>query len=368
MSGVYDVLQPYEAFDFDAFWATVTLAEVDAVLAKERLQPADYLKLLAPVAAERLEAMARRAQAETRKHFGRTIQLFTPLYVSDYCINGCVYCGFRHNNDFSRRQLTMAEVDAEARAISRTGLKHVLFLTGEHPGKSTVAYMLDCVEVLKRHFSSISVEVYSLTEDEYRALAAAGVDGMTMYQEVYQRELYGPLHPWGPKSDYLYRLNAPERACRGGMRAVTVGALLGLEPWRREAFYTGLHAYYLQQQYPGTQIQIAPPRLRPCLGGFPPADVVDDRDLVQYITAYRIFMPHSGICVSTRERQGLRDELVQLGVTKMSAGVSTAVGGHSHPEQEEQFEPADGRSVAEMAAMLKTKGYQPLFQDWHYQL
>jgi 2-iminoacetate synthase len=366
MSGVKTRLCEYDGFDFDAFFGRLSLKDVDRVLDKARLSPEDYLILLSPVAVERLEEMARRAQTETSRHFGRTIQMFAPLYVSDYCVNTCVYCGFNKTNEFSRRQLSMEEVDKEARIISDTGIKHILLLTGEHPEKTTLSYIADCVRVLKRYFSSISIEVYALTEEQYKVLVDAGVDGMTMYQEVYREDIYRALHPSGPKRDYAFRLDAPERACRAGMRTVTIGALLGLAPWRQEAFFTGLHAAYLQSRYPSVEQQIAPPRLRPCSGRFQTASPVNDVDLVQYILAYRIFMPHSGIGLSTRERGELRDRLINLGITRMSAGVSTAVGGYSKENREGQFEPADGRSVEEIRSMLKASGYQPVFQDWYY--
>lgn len=361
-----EVLQKYKTFNFEGFFKSVKLADVDRVLEKGRIMPEDYLTLLAPIAAERLEAMAQRAHAETIRHFGRTVQIFAPLYVSDYCINACVYCGFNHTNQFGRHQLTLAEVAKEARVISERGIRHILLLTGEHPGKSTVDYMIDCIGVLKRYFSSISIEVYALSEDEYKKLSNVGVDGMTMYQEVYQEERYRPLHPAGPKKDYRFRLDAPERAAKAGMRTITVGALLGLAPWRQECFFTGLHAAYLQEKYPAVDIQMAPPRLRPAGGSFHSEWPVNDVGLVQYITAYRIFMPHSGICVSTRERSELRDNLLRLGVTKMSAGVSTAVGGYSKGGQDGQFKLADERGVDEIRAMLKDNGYQPVFQDWHH--
>lgn len=366
MSGVKDWLHEFDGFDFEAFFDRLRLKDIDMVLNKARLLPEDYLTLLSPVAVGRLEEMARRAQTETGRHFGRTVRLFAPLYVSDYCVNTCVYCGFNRTNEFARRQLSMEEVDKEARVISDTGIRHILLLTGEHPEKTTLSYIADCIKVLKRYFSSISIEVFALTEEQYKALAEAGVDGMTMYQEVYREDIYKMLHPSGPKRDYGFRLDAPERACRAGIRTVTIGALLGLAPWRQEAFLTGLHAAYLQSRYPSVDLQIAPPRLRPCAGGFQPASPVNDADLVQYIVAYRIFMPHSGISLSTRERGEFRDRLINLGVTRMSAGVSTAVGGYSKDNREGQFELADGRSVEEIRLMLKASGYQPVFQDWHY--
>jgi len=230
-----------------------------------------------------------------------------------------------------------------------------------------VEYMAECVQVLKRTFTSISIEVYPLAVEEYAALAAVGVDGMTLYQEVYDQDIYAELHPKGPKRDYHFRLDAPERACRAGLRAVNIGALLGLADWRKEAFFSGLHADYLQRAFPDVEISVSPPRMRPHVGGFPPKVIVSDRNLVQYILAFRLFMPRGGITVSTRENAALRDHLVRLGVTKMSAGVSTAVGGRATGQEEPgQFEISDERGVAEMATMLYGQGYQPVFKDWQY--
>ncbi|VBB05926.1 radical sam [Lucifera butyrica] len=368
MNNVKEWLQKYDELDFAGFFRLCTVGDVDRVLAKDRLLPEDYLTLLSPAAVERLEEMACRAQAETIKYFGRTVQLFAPIYVSDYCINACVYCGFNRSNHFTRRQLTLEEVEREAAAISAGGIRHILLLTGEDPARSTVAYMVDCVKILKHYFSSISIEVYALTEEQYKLLVDAGVDGMTMFQEVYEEAKYKPLHPAGPKRDFLFRLNAPERACRAGIRTITVGALLGLVPWRQEGFFTGLHAAYLQSRYPAVDVQLAIPRLRPCTGGYQTRTPAGDVDLVQYVLAYRLFMPHSGICISTRERSELRDQMIKLGVTRMSAGVSTAVGGYSEQSRDGQFELADERSVAEISSMLKKNGYQPIFQNWHYSL
>lgn len=360
----YDERKKYENFDFDGFFEQVTDADVRRAINKYRLTPLDYLTLLSPRAEAHLEEIAQKAHRLTVQHFGKVILLFTPIYVANYCTNQCLYCGFKASNRLERKKLTPAEVEEEARIIAATGLKHILLLTGESRSKSPVSYIKECVEILKKYFSSIGIEVYPLEEEEYRELVEAGVDGFCMYQEVYDEEVYARLHPAGPKRNYRYRLEAPERACRAGMRTVNIGALLGLHEWRTEAFFTGLHANYLQRTYPEVEISISPPRMRPELGGFEPPVKVTDRNLVQYILAFRLFMPRGGVTISSRERAELRDHLVRLGVTKMSAGSNTAVGGRLHPEAVGQFEISDGRSVAEMAAMIYSQGYQPVYKDW----
>lgn len=363
----FDELRRYDGLDFDRFFSSVTDADIARIIAKDRLTPMDYLALLSPRAASHLEAIARRAHELTIRHFGRAVVLFTPLYLANYCTNQCVYCGFNTKNVLERRKLSPDEVEAEAEEIAKSGLKHILILTGEDHKVTPVSYMVECVKVLKKYFTSISIEVYPLTREEYGQLADAGVDGMTMFQEVYDEPVYLELHPKGPKRDYLRRLEAPGEAAAAGIRQITTGALLGLHDWRREAFFTGVHTDYLQRTYPDIEVAISPPRMRPHLGGFPPKEIVSDADLVQYILAFRLFMPRAGVTVSTRENAKLRENLLNLGVTKMSAGVCTQVGGRASGQDDPgQFEISDGRSVAEMAEMLYSKGYQPVYKDWQY--
>ncbi len=362
----YEEMQRYGAFDFEDFFKGVAGADIERIITKNRLNERDYCTLLSPAAENYLEEIARKAHLLTIRHFGRVILLYTPLYLSNYCVNNCVYCGFNVNNSLERKKLTPAEVEKEAEIIAATGLKHVLILTGESRVESPVSYIRECVEILKRYFTSISIEIYPLEESEYAELISAGVDGLTIYQEVYDEEVYARMHPAGPKRNYRTRLDAPERACRAGMRAVNVGALLGLNRWRNEAFFTGLHADYLQNRFPEVEVSISPPRMRPHLGGFRPEVEVSDKNLVQYMLAFRLFMPRGGITISTRERSELRDRLVKLGATKMSAGSCTAVGGRSEYYATRQFDISDERSVPEMATMLYSQGYQPVFKDWQY--
>ncbi|HHW42461.1 2-iminoacetate synthase ThiH [Desulfofundulus thermobenzoicus] len=363
----YEVYRQYQDFDFAGFFSSVTGRDVLRVLGKDRLKPLDYLTLLSPAAEPYLEEMAQKAHRLTVQHFGRTILLYTPLYLSNYCVNRCVYCGFHAGNELERRKLSPSEVEAEARVIAATGLKHILILTGESRKDSPVSYIKECVQVLKKYFTAICIEIYPLKEEEYAELIAAGVDGLTMYQEVYDEKVYARLHPPGPKRNYRFRLDAPERGCRAGMREVNVGALLGLNEWRREAFFTGLHADYLQNRFPEVEVSISPPRMRPQLGGFSPPVEVTDRNLVQYMVAFRLFMPRGGITISTRERAWLRDRLVKLGATRMSAGSCTAVGGRiAESPVTGQFEISDERDVAAMARMLYEQGYQPVYKNWQY--
>ncbi len=362
----YDLLRKYGDFDFEDFFRRVAEDQIKRIISKHRLGALDYLALLSPRAEGQIEEMALRAHRLTVQHFGRVILLYTPLYLSDHCVNHCLYCGFRAQNKVERKKLTPARVEEEARIIAATGLKHILVLTGESRKESPVSYIRECVEILKKYFTSISIEVYPLEEDEYRELISAGVDGLTIYQEVYDEAVYAELHPAGPKRNYRFRLEAPERACRAGIRTVNVGALLGLHDWRTEAFFTGLHAEYLQDTFPEVEVSISPPRMRPQLGGFQPRVRVSDRNLVQYMLAFRLFMPRAGITISTRESAEMRDHLVKLGATRMSAGSCTSVGGRTGRDSSGQFEISDERSVAEMARVIYSQGYQPVFKDWQY--
>ncbi len=355
----------YRDFDFDAFFAKVTETEIQQILAKNWIDKYDFLTLLSPRAEAYLESMAEKAQALSLQHFGKAIVLFTPMYIANYCVNKCAYCSFNIENKIRRKKLSLEEIEAEAKAISATGLRHILLLTGESQVKSPVSYIVEAVRILKKYFDSVSIEIYPLTEEEYGQVIAAGVDGLTIYQEVYAEEIYRKVHRAGPKRNYRFRLDAPERACRAKIRTVNIGALLGLNDWRREAFFTGLHADYLQNRYADVAVSVSVPRLRPHVGTFKDIFPVNDKNLVQIMLALRIFLPYAGITITTRERESYRDHLMPLGVTKMSAGVTTEVGGHSSGEKGSgQFEIADNRSVKEIKQAILARGYQPVFKDW----
>ncbi len=324
-----------------------------------------FVSLLSEEAEGRLEEMAVRANKTTLHHFGKAIQLYTPIYLSNHCENRCLYCGFNQDNKIERKKLTIEELEVEAKYIQSTGLKHVLILTGDSRKETPVAYIKDCVTLLKKYFDSISVEIYALTGEEYRELIEAGVDGLTLYQEVYDKDTYTKVHVSGDKKDYLVRLESPERALDEGMRFVNIGALLGLSDWRKETFFTGLHAKYLQDKYPEAEISVSLPRLRPHTGSFTPECRVSDKNIVQALMALRIFLPRAGITISTRESAEFRENLMPLGVTRISAGSTTAVGGHTIDDNNcNQFEIFDERDVEGIKAMLAEKGYQPVLKDW----
>ena len=361
----YDLLSRWNGERISAVLSSADCRAVRSALTHETVSEEDFLALLSPAAEPFLEIMAQKAREITVRHFGRTIQLFTPLYLSNFCVNGCVYCGFNAKNSIERIRLSPDEAEKEAEAIAATGLRHILLLTGESEKESPVSYIAEISGKIRKFFDSVSVEVYPLAEEGYRLLADAGVDGITLFQETYDEELYKQLHPFGPKRDYRNRLDAPERACRASMRTTGIGALLGLGQWRREAFLTGLHGSYLQRAYPSSAVGFSLPRIRPHTGSFMPADPVSDRQLLQIMLATRLYLPGAHITISTREQPAMRDNLAGLGMTRMSAGVSTGVGGRATGEKScGQFDISDSRSVDEVCAMLESRGFQPVFKDW----
>lgn len=360
----FDTLTRLEQYPYEKLWKQFQEIDVKRALAKDRLDENDLLALLSPAAMPLLEEMAQAAQRLTRSHFGYAMQLFTPMYLADFCVNHCTYCSFSSIYDFPRKKLSLEEVRREAEKIAATGLQHILILTGESRRDNPVSYIRDCVTVLRDYFSSVSIEINPLSTAEYKELLQAGVDGLTLYQEVYHQATYQQLHVKGPKRNYRNRLDAPERGCQAGFRTVNIGTLLGMYDWRQEAFQSAMHARYLQDKYPECEISLSPPRFRPYLGEYNPESDVTDRSLVQIILAYRLFLPRSGITLSTREPALLRDHLVHLGITKMSAGVSTEVGGHTNEGGTPQFEISDNRSVKEITEMLYRQGMQPVFKDW----
>jgi len=340
-------------------------AEVRAVLRKERRDLRDLAVLLSPAAAERLEDLARASAELTARRFGRTILLYTPLYLSNECVNLCVYCGFRADLRVNRSTLTPEEIDRELRFLAEEGFRHILLVTGEHPKKITPAYLEDGVRRARRLFPSVSLEVEPLDGEGYRRMVAAGADGVTLYQETYDRERYAAYHPRGPKADYDFRLGALSRAAEAGIRRVNLGALLGLAPWREEVFRAALHAGHLMRRHWRTHVSISFPRIREAAGHFVPPFPVGDRELAQMLAALRLVLPDAGLVVSTRERPALRDGLARIGATQMSAGSRTEPGGYLHPDEAEgQFAVDDSRSPAEVAARLRELGLDPVWKDW----
>jgi 2-iminoacetate synthase len=364
----YPILNQYSDAKIDHTMTSVSGTDVERALAKDYPGADDFLALLSPAAGVYLEQMARLSQDLTLRHFGRTLQLYTPLYLSDYCENRCTYCSFSALNPFPRRKLSPDEVDREGAIIAATGLRHLLILTGESLKQSPVGYIGDCVAVLKKYFHSIAIEIYPLTAAEYAELIERGVDGLTLYQETYDESVYREIHPAGPKRDYRFRLEAPERAATSHMRQINIGALLGLADWRKEVFALGRHARYLMDRFPDADIGVSVPRLRPHKGAFVRACGMTDSHLVQAILSLRLFLPRLGISLSTRETETFRDHLIPLGITRLSAGSVTSVGGHGHQASAEdaspQFEIADHRTVEQMTALIRSRGYDPVLSDW----
>lgn len=358
------VISRMNACDFSAF----SQEDVRRALDAESLAPDDFAALLSPAAEPFLEEMAARAQRETRKHFGNAVMMFTPLYIANHCENYCIYCGFNCHNKIRRAKLTMEEVENELKAISATGLQEILILTGESRSMSPVDYIGDACQLAAKYFRVVGVEIYPLNSDEYAHLHACGVDYVTVFQETYDSDKYETLHLGGHKRIFPYRFNAQERALMGGMRGVGFAALLGLSDFRKDAFATGLHAYLLQRKYPHAEIAFSCPRLRPIINNdkINPRDV-HERQLLQVICAYRLFMPFASITISTRERAGFRDNIIQIAATKISAGVSTGIGEHSGDSKgDEQFEISDPRSFDEVYQSILDGGMQPVMADYIY--
>ncbi|MBD3419718.1 MAG: 2-iminoacetate synthase ThiH [Chitinivibrionales bacterium] len=346
----------------------VSARDVELTLGKEAFYPNDFPVLVSDAADAYLEQIAQIAHRLTRKQFGNVIFMFTPFYISNYCINTCDYCSFARQYKIDRKQLKLDEVRKEAEKISSTGMRNVLILTGEAQSITTLHYIAESVAICTEYFSSIGIEIYPLPQSGYKRLFDAGTDALTIYQEVYNKDAYTYFHRAGPKADYAFRLDAPERACNERIHAVTIGPLLGLADYQVEAWCTALHLDYLTRNYPGTEMSISLPRLRPLVSEFKAPIEVDRRQFVRLLMAFRLVFPYAGITVSTRESPQFRNNLLPLGVTKMSAGVSTAVGGHGEEASTGQFEIDDQRSLAQMKQDLLDHGFQPVTHDWSSKL
>ncbi|EHO86376.1 thiazole biosynthesis protein ThiH [Eubacterium infirmum F0142] len=346
-----------------------TASDVLRAIESDSCSPEDFKALLSPAAEPFLEQIARKARQEIRKHFGNSAYFFTPIYISNYCENYCIYCGFNCHNKIKRAKLSMEEIHEEMKAIADTGLEEILILTGESRKTSDVKYIGEACKIARKYFKNIGIEVYPMNSDEYRYLHECGADYVTVFQETYNSDKYETLHLAGHKRIFPYRFNAQERALMGGMRGVAFAALLGLDDFRKDALGTGMHAYLIQRKYPWAEISISCPRLRPIINNasINPKDV-HEKQLLQIMCAYRIFLPFAGMTISTRERAEFRDNVVGLAATKISAGVSTGIGSHSESEDkgDAQFEIADTRGLDEIYESLKKRGIQPVMNDYVY--
>jgi 2-iminoacetate synthase len=372
-----------------------TLEQAGRALSQPRPTLADFAHLISPAAGGLLETLCQRSQALTRQRFGKVIRLFAPLYLSNECINNCQYCGFSRDNPILRVTLSIEEVLAEARALKDQGFRNLLLVAGEHPRFVSNGYLAGCVRALHAEFPSVSLEVGPMETGDYQAMVAAGADGLVVYQETYDLEIYEQMHTAGPKRRFDWRLETPERAHAAGFRRLGIGALYGLADWRREALCVAAHAQYLLRHCWKAQLTISLPRLRPCAGEFEPLTHMSDRELVQLVCAFRLFLPDVGLVLSTREPAKLRDGLIPLGITLISAGSHTEPGGYTgagkdklhHTERGRikeltagasewapiegratnatgQFEIADERSPSEIARLIERLGCEPVWKDW----
>ena len=362
-------------------------------LSKSKFSLNDFADLISPAANEFLEPLSHRSQQLTQQRFGKVIRLFAPLYVSNECINNCAYCGFSRDNAILRVTLSIEEVLREARALSEQGFRSILLVAGEHPKFVSNHYLRDCVRALHAEIPGVSLEVGPMETDEYRPIVAAGADGLVVYQESYDRNIYDEMHTAGPKKNFDWRLETAERAYAAGFRRLGIGALFGLSDWRYEAICVAAHADFLLRHCWKAQLTISLPRLRPCAGEFQPLTHMTDRELVQLVCAFRLMFPDAGLVLSTREPARLRDGLIPLGITLISAGSHTEPGGYTGAGREKihqtvrgkivevgssewattnghstnatgQFEIADDRSPGEVAELIRKLGYEPVWKDW----
>ena len=364
-----------------------------ACLGKTELSLNDFAHLISPAAAELLEPLSRRSQQITRQRFGKIIRLFAPLYLSNECVNACQYCGFSRGNPILRVTLTPEEVRREARALLGQGFRNILLVSGEHPKFVSADYMARCVSLLHEEVPSLSLEIAPMETAEYRPLVQAGAEGLVVYQETYDRAVYGAMHTAGPKRNFDWRLETPERAYAAGFRRLGISPLYGLGDWRLEAISVAAHAAWLLRNCWKAQLTISLPRLRPCAGEFQPLTHLSDRELVQLVCAFRLMFPDVGLVLSTREPAKLRNGLIPLGITLISAGSHTEPGGYTgagkdtlhhtehgrivelgaserttpdqHPANAtSQFQIADDRSPREVADLIRQLGYEPVWKDW----
>jgi 2-iminoacetate synthase len=326
--------------------------------------PEDFKALISPAALPFLDEMLQISQRITQKRFGKNINLYIPLYLSNECQNICTYCGFSFTNKIPRKTLNDAEILQEIKVIKSLGYDNVLLVTGEHDKRVGIDYLLHAVNLVKQHFSQVSIEVQPLEENEYKLLKDAGVFSVLVYQETYHRETYKTYHTKGKKSNFDYRLDTPDRLGKAGVYKIGLGVLLGLEGWRTDSFFNALHLDYLQKNYWQTKYSVSFPRIRPHEGEFMPKSNLSEKELLQLICAYRICFPDVELSLSSRERAQFRDAVFPYGITSMSAGSKTEPGGYSNSEALKQFEIHDDRTPQEIAAVIQSKNYEPVWKDW----
>lgn len=361
-------LEEFNTYNWDQVKYSIavkTERDVLVALSKSRLSLDDFAALISPAAQPYLEQIAKKSQQLTQQRFGKTIQLFTPMYLSNECNNICTYCGYSFDNKIKRKTLSDEEIDREVQAIKKLGFDHILLVTGEANATVHLPYFINAIERIKPHFSNISIEVQPLEEQEYAQLHEAGVYSVLVYQETYNRQKYKEVHPKGKKSNFDYRLNTPDRIGKSKIHKIGLGVLLGLDDWRTDSFLCAAHLDYLQKTYWETKYSISFPRIRPAEGVEVSGEFLRDADLVQLVCAWRLFNPDVELSISTRETPRFRDHIIKLGVTSMSAGSKTNPGGYAvDVDSLEQFEIDDDRSPDEFKKVIVQSGYDPIVKDW----
>lgn len=365
MNSFVDLFERYSWAEVKASIYSKTVVDVQAALQAKKRTLEDFMALISPAAAPFLEQMAQQSRDLTLKRFGKVIQMYVPLYLSNECNNICTYCGFSYDNKVKRKTLNAIEIMQEVLRIKEMGYDHVLLVTGEHHLKVDVAYFQSVLQLIRPHFAHIAMEVQPLDQQDYETLKPFGLNTVLVYQETYHKEDYKKHHPKGKKSNFNYRLETPDRIGSAGIHKIGLGVLIGLEDWRTDSFFTALHLNYLEKRYWQSKYSISFPRLRPFSGGLEPKVEMSDTELVQLICAYRLFNEELELSISTRESEHFRNNVLKLGITSMSAGSKTNPGGYVvDPQSLEQFEISDERSPQEIATMIRAQGYEAVWKDW----
>lgn len=362
--------QTYQSYSWESIKQQIestTTAQVMQSLQRSKKDLVDFMHLISPAARPFLEQMAQLSQQLTHKRFGKTIQLYTPMYLSNECHNICTYCGFSLNNNIRRKTLTPSEIEQEIHLLKSQGYDHILLVTGEANHTVNLAYFERAIQQIRQQFSMLSIEVQPLDQDEYEVLAQLGVYAVLVYQETYHEAVYKRYHPKGKKSNFRYRLETPDRIGQAGIHKIGLGVLLGLEDWRVDSFFTALHLDYLQKKYWQTKYSISFPRLRPAEGNVAPNFIMEDIDLLQLMFAYRLWNEDVELSISTRESEHFRNNIIGLGVTSMSAGSKTNPGGYSVDQDSlAQFDICDNRPTEVIADLIRSKGYEAVWTDWNH--
>ncbi|MDR6781783.1 2-iminoacetate synthase [Pedobacter africanus] len=365
MGSFNDIFESYSWENTSRSIYAKTSTDVERALSASKRTLEDFKALISPAAAPYLEQMAQLSQQLTLKRFGKVVQMYVPLYLSNECNNICTYCGFSYDNKVKRKTLSAIEIMQEVAVLKEMGFDHVLLVTGEANQSVHTDYFKMVLELIRPHFAHISMEVQPLDLSDYEALRPYGLNTVLVYQETYHEEDYKKHHPKGKKSNFKYRLETPDRLGQAGIHKMGLGVLIGLEDWRTDSFFTAVHLDYLEKIYWQSKYSISFPRLRPFSGGLEPKVVMNDRELVQLICAYRLFNEEVELSISTRESQVFRNNIIKLGITAMSAGSRTNPGGYAvEPQSLEQFEISDERSAAEIAEMIDKQGYEAVWKDW----